>query len=197
MAKLPTRPFKVGPAELRWIFINGDGSLNQLKEPPAYEYKATAVMSEEAAKPFQDQILEFWNEYTTKKQPKSVGYKKNEEGKVEFTFKTNTSFKQKDGSDRPVKIRVFRANGSEITDDYHSRELKAANGSEGIVHGTMAIYDRPSGGGVTLYLSAIQFTKFIEYSGGVDVAPIDEEVDDGLGSDDGVNVAPVQTVPEI
>ena len=189
MAKLPTRPFKVGPAELDWVYLNGDGALNTLKEPPAYEYKATVVMTPERAAPYIQEIKEFWNEYTSKKKAKSLGYKENEEtGMIEFTFKTNASFKQKDGSEKPAVVRIFRANGQEITNPFHQAEKKTANGSEGIVHGTMAIYDRPSGGGVTLYLTAVQFTKFVEYQGSVQVEAVAEAEDDGLDTEDGLDV---------
>ena len=196
LAKLPTKPFKVGPGELSWVYLNGDGSLNELKVPPAYEYKATVLMTAERAKPYIKEIQDFWKAYSPTKKAKSLGYKLNEEtGMYEFTFKTNTSFKQKDGTERPVVVRVFRANGSEITKPFHEKQLKAANGSEGIVHGTMAIYDRPSGGGVTLYLTAVQFTKFIEYTGGVDVEAVEEE-DDGLDINDGLDVTS-QEAPEV
>ncbi len=203
MAKFPTKPFKCGPAELRWIFINGDGSLNELKTPPAYEYKATAVLPRDKAQPFMDQLDAFWLQYNggKKVKAKSLGYKIEEDeageptGMVSFTFKTNTAFKQKDGTEKPTVVRVFRGNGTEITRDYHAADKKAGNGSEGILHGTMAIYDRPAAKGVTLYLSAIQFTKFVEYSGSVDVSSVTEE-DDGLGGEDNLDIAPVDT-PEI
>ena len=189
MAKLPVKPIKVGPAELSWVYVNGDGSLNDLKEPPAYEYKATALLTPERAKPYIEQIESFWKEYAGTKKAKSYGYKVNEEtGLVEFTFKTNTVFKQKDGTEKPVIVRIFRANGQEITNQFHEAQKKVANGSEGVVHGSMAIYDRKTGAGVTLYLTAIQFTKFVEFAGAVDVEALETAEDDGLGTDDGLEV---------
>jgi len=61
----------------------------------------------------------------------------------------------------------------------------------------MAIYDRNAAArGITLYLSALQFTKFVEYTGAVDVQAETTE-DDGLGGDaDGLDVAPVE-MPEV
>jgi len=206
MAKLPTKAFKVGPAQLAWVFINGDGSLNDMGDVPKYEYKATAILPKDKAQPFIDQLNEFWKEYNGGKtvKAKSLGYKEEEDengektGMVTFTFKTNTAFEQKDGSKKPTVVRVFRGNGSEITESFHQAEKKTGNGSEGIIHGTMAIYDRNAAArGITLYLSAIQFTKFVEYAGSVDVSAVTEE-DDGLGGDDGLDVAPVtQEVPEV
>lgn len=193
MAKLPTKPFKVGssqtPAKLSWVFINGDGSLNDMGDVPKYEYKATAILKRAEAQPYIDQLDSFWLEYNggKKAKAKSLGYKieTNDEGaetgNVTFTAKTNTGFKQKNGEVKPTVVRVFRGNGSEITVPFHEKGLKASNESEGIVHGTMAIYDRNAAArGITLYLSAVQFTKFDEYTSGVDVETTEEEVDDGF-----------------
>jgi hypothetical protein len=50
---------------------------------------------------------------------------------------------------------------------------------------------------VTLYLTAVQFTKFVEYSGRVDVEAVDD-VDDGLDDGMGLDVTPeTSEVPEI
>ena len=198
MAKLPTKPFKVGPAELRWLFLNGEGSLNDMGDTPRYEYKATAVLPKDKAQPFIDQLEAFWLEYNSGKKvkAKSLGYKIEEDeegnptGMVTFTFKTNTKFLKSDGSESPAVVRVFRANGQEITKQFHDAEKKAANGSEGIVHGTMAIYDRNAAArGITLYLSAVQFTKFVEYAGAIDVEAV-ADADDGLDGEDGLDVQP-------
>ena len=199
MAKLPTKPLKIGPAELNWIFISGDGRLNELAEPPKHEFSATARMPIEAAKPVMDAIMTFWQEYAGKKaKPKSLGFKyeENDEGErtgyVLFSAKSNAFFTQKDGSEKKNVIRIFRANGQEITKQFHDAEKKAANGSEGILHVTAAIYDRSAAvRGVTLYLNAVQFTKFVEYAGSVEVEAVGEDIDDGLDTDDGLDVAPV------
>ena len=198
MAKLPSKPFKVGPGEIRWAYLNGQGSLNDMGDAPRYEYKATVVLPKEKAAPFIKQLKAFWEEYAGKgAKYKSLGFKEEEDGTVSFTFKTNTSFKQKDGSEKPTVIRIFRANGQEITDSFHAAEKKAANGSEGVVHGVAAVYDRNAAArGLTLYLSAVQFTKFQEYKGAVEVEAI-ADVDDGLDIGDGLDVAPVEEKPEI
>ncbi|RLF61868.1 MAG: hypothetical protein DRN33_06325 [Thermoplasmata archaeon] len=206
MAKLPTKPFKVGPANLQWVFINGDGSTNDMGDVPKQEYKSTAVLPLAQAQPYIDDLDAFWLSYNGGKvvKAKSLGYKyqENEAGEktgfVTFTFKTNTAFTQKNGTVKPTVVKVFRGNGAEITDAFHSMEKKASNDSEGIVHGTMAIYDRNAAArGITLYLAAVQFTKFDEYAGTVDVEAQETDEDDGLGGggEDGLDVAPVQ--PEV
>ncbi len=206
MAKLPTKPFKVGPANLQWTFINGDGSTNDMGDVPKQEYKSTAVLPLAQAQPFIDELDAFWLKYNAGKavKAKSLGYKYQEDdagektGFVTFTFKTNTAFTQKNGTSKPTIVKVFRGNGAEITGPFHSMEKKASNDSEGIVHGTMAIYDRNAAArGITLYLSAVQFTKFDEYAGKVDVEAQETDEDDGLGEggEDGLDVAPVQ--PEV
>ncbi len=211
MAKLPSKAFKIGPADLGWTFINGDGALNDLGDIPKYEYKSTAVMTKAQAKPYIEQLDAFWLEYNGGKDTdaKSLGYKpetkKNDAGKkietgnIEFTLKTNTEFKQKDGSTKPTTVRVFRGNGAEITKEFNEAERKTGNGSVGILHGTMAIYDRNAAArGITLYLSAVQFTKFVEYAGSVDVESVDTDEDDGLGGggEDGLDVTPEQ-MPDV
>jgi len=207
MAKLPTRPFKVGPANLQWTFINGDGSTNDMGDVPKQEYKSTAILTLAKAQPFIDQLDNFWLEYNggKKVKAKSLGYKIEVDkdtdeptGNVTFTFKTNTGFKQKDGTVKPTVIKVFRGNGADITAPFHAGEKKAGNDSEGIVHGTMAIYDRNAAArGITLYLSALQFTKFVEYAGAVEVEAQETNEDDGLGGDaDGLDVTPAE-MPEV
>ena len=206
MAKFPTKAFKVGPGALSWVFVNGDGSLNSMGDTPKYEYKATVILPKEKAQPFMDQLNDFWLEYNSGKKvkAKSLGYKVvedeegNETGDVTFTFKTNTAFKTKKGEDVPTVVKIFRGNGADITNVYHDAGKKAGNGSEGIVHGTMAVYDRNAAArGITLYLSAVQFTKFVEYAGSIEVDAVTEE-DDGLGTD-GLDVTPVETqaLPEV
>jgi len=202
MAKLPTSPFKVGPANLQWNFLNGDGATNDMGDTPKQEYKSTAILPLAQAKPFMAQLDKMWLDYNggKKTKAKSMGYREIENeagdktGEVSFTFKTNTGFTQKDGSIKPVVIKIFRGNGADITADYHAAEKKAANESEGIIHGTAAIYDRNAAArGITLYLSAVQFTKYVPYVGAMDVEAVTEDTDDGLDSEDGLDVTPVQT----
>lgn len=198
MGKLPSQAFKVGPAELNWIFINGDGALNDIGDAPRYEYKATARLPLAQAKPYMAQLEAFWLEYNGGKpsKAKSIGFKEEEvEGKptgfVTFTFKTSTAFAQKDGTEKPTIVRIFRGNGAEITKDYHAAEKKASNESTGLLHGTMAVYDRNAAArGITLYLSAVQFTKFVEYTGAVSVDAVETEDDDGLDTGDNLDVTP-------
>ena len=207
MAKvtLPKVPFKVGPATLQWIFINGDGSLNDMGDEPRYEYKATAVLPGDKAQPFIDTLKQLWKDYEGKAKPKSLGYREevdeegNTTGNITFTFKTNVSYTDRKGHEHATVVRVFRANGQEITDDFHDNNMKAANGSEGVIHGVAAVYDRNAAArGITLYLSAVQFTKFIEYTGNVNVEALATEADDGLdlSQDNNLDITP-ENVPDI
>ena len=159
MAKFPSKGFKVGPANLQWTFINGDGATNDMGDVPKQEYKSTAVLPLAQAKPYMDELDAFWLEYNNgkKSKAKSLGYKEQEDeagektGFVTFTFKTNTAFKQKDGTEKPTIVKVFRGNGADITAGFHAGAKKSGNDSEGIVHGTMAIYDRNAAArGITL-----------------------------------------------
>ena len=188
---LPKRKFKVGPGNLSWIFINGDGALNDLGEVEKYEYKATLTLPEEEAKPYIEQLEALWEEYTNGKKVKAttLGFKYEEDdegertGNVNFTFKTNVEYADRKGNLHPSVVKVFRANGQEITENYHATEKKAANGSQGILHGTAAVYENKANKGITLYLAAVQFTKFVEYTGAVDVEAVTGDVDDGLSTD--------------
>lgn len=186
---------KVGPGELRWVVINGEGKLNYMGDKPKYEYQAQVVLPKAKAQPFIDQIETFWKEYAgPKARPKSLGFKPeldqdgNETGNIVFNFKTNAVFTYRNGNEKPSVVRVFRANGQEITKQFHDAEKKTANGSEGVIHGVAAIYDRNAAArGVGVWLTAIQFTKFLEYRGAVDVDKLDVE-DDGLDAGDGLDV---------
>ncbi len=172
MVKLPEKVFKVGPAELRWIFINGDRSLYEIQDRPNYEYKATAALTKDKAQPYIDQLNAFWLKYNKGKivKAKSLGYKVEEDeagyptGLVTFTFVINTSFKMKDGTEEPTVVKVFEEKGTDITDIFHASEKKAGPGSVGVIHGFMKIYDNDTENrGIKLYLSAIQFTRFIDF----------------------------------
>lgn len=101
---------------------------------------------------------------------KSLGYKVEEDeagyptGLVTFTFVINTSFKMKDGTEEPTVVKVFEEKGTDITDIFHASEKKAGPGSVGVIHGFMKIYDNDTENrGIKLYLSAIQFTRFIDF----------------------------------
>jgi len=196
-----TKTIKTPIGELRWVFITGDGSFNEMSGND--EYRVSVVLPKEKALPLIKEIKSFFVEnFGEKAKPKSLGYKPEEDengdetGNYIFTFKTRVYFNKKDGSKQKVVIRVFRANGEEITKQYHAKELLAANGSEGIVYGVMSPYEKNKMKGVSLYLQAVQFTKFKEYTPIANVEAV-ENADDGLEVvDDGLGVSDETTKKE-
>jgi hypothetical protein len=181
---------------LEWVIISGQGKLNTLNDK--YQYTATVVMSPEEAQPLIDEINEFFETHKVKKFAKkdaqSLGFRPHkvktdeldeddqpiyeEDGNIAFTFKTDTEFK--DGNKK--KIKVFNAKGGEV--DLGSRAI--GNGSRGRLKGVVRYYETPKEHGVSLYLNAVQLSKFVPYVGGVQMDEMVDEDGDGFeGFDDG------------
>lgn len=188
--------------ELAWVNISGEGKENLSGK---MQYLASLILDPKnvpAHKAFIDQIDEFWADnkpaFMGKRKPKSIGYyfsdplrdaegqpikdeedkiKYDPEGRVTVAFKTATTFP--DGSTKLV--RVFNAKNKEVA----LGNKKIGNGSIGFVSGAMDIYEvtdnkkKAIDAGVTLYLDAIQLTKFVEYSADTGFEARDEEEEDG------------------
>lgn len=183
------KTFKTPICELRWVNLVGqdvsfdkDGS--QIKKVATGVIKDSKVADEINAR-----IQAIWAECKDK-----LGLKKatcdNEvlkpivdengdfKGEWELRFKTNVTFP--DGTEN--KIPIYNAKGKEV--DIGSKKI--GNGSQGIIHGEIAYYDAKAKKGLTLYLKAIQITKFVEYKVGVDAVDVSAEVgDDGFEAFDG------------
>lgn len=149
--------FRSPKGEFRWAYVSGQGrkNLNGIDE-----FSVNVVVPEAEAQAAIDQINEFWNENKPKgaKEPKSTGFKV-EGGNVIFTLKTKTVYA--DG--KPKEIRIFNAKAEPVSLPPNTR---IGNGSRGRASGIMAIYDAGvAARGVTLYLDAIQLTKFVPYKG--------------------------------
>ena len=163
--------------ELRWCFILPPGKKNNLNGEN--EYTASVVMSAEDAQPTIDLLDTLWEENKPKghsKPPKSMGYKIDDEsGEVSFNFKTKTTYPSGDEK----SIRIFNSKAEQIR---LPKDKKVGNGSQGRLSGVAAVYDAgPAARGVTLYLDAVQLTKFVAFSGGGPDFEIDEDGDfDGL-----------------
>jgi len=193
MAKTPQMNIAVGPAQLMWIYISGQGKpgLN------AGEFKYTATLrfpDAKSAKPFTDQIAAFWkdNKPTGATRAKTNGVKKvmrptgeldeddapimEETGEIDIVFSTATSWP--DG--KPKVIKVLNAKGQELA----LGERKIGNGSVGVVHGIAKIYDREDGKGVSLFLNAVQLKKYVEYTDTIDAADISGDDEDAFKSFD-------------
>jgi ABC-type oligopeptide transport system substrate-binding subunit len=147
------RSILIGRSKAKWAFLTKSReSLSGVKQ-----YSITAEMSQEDAAPIIKEIEEVFKESGIKKQPKSMGYKTNEEGNIEFSAKTNAFFA--DGSANSVPI--FDSKGKKV--DLGDKLL--GNGSEIRVKVTAATYEAGANAGVTLYLNSVQILKFIEYEG--------------------------------
>lgn len=151
--------FKTPIGEFNWVFINGQGkeSLNgDMKY--SIDVKVPADEAEEAIKILND----LWEDNKPKgmDKPKSMGFKADEDGNVTFTLKTGTTFPSGDKK----TIAVYNAQAEKIN---FPEDKKIGNGSQGRASGVASIYTlNKKEGGVTLYLDAIQLTKFVEYQGG-------------------------------
>jgi hypothetical protein len=149
-----------------WVFIDGEGKENLSGK---FKYTLNLVLSEEAAQPLVDQINAFWEANKPagfKKDPKSLGFKphtvKKDDayvptGKVNVVFGTDVAWP--DGTTKVVEVYNAKANKISLMGK------KIGNGSEGYVSGAMGIYStKAKEAGVTLYLNAVQLTKFLEFS---------------------------------
>lgn len=189
-------PVKTPIGELRWINISGEGK-KPLDPKNKNSYTVTLALPTDSPKcvELQNIINDFWAENKPKgaNKPKSTGFKEEVDretdkptGMTEFTFRTDTTFKD----NKPKTIQVFDARANDITSAM--TETRFANGSRGLVHGAMSIYDRPEGKGVSLYLNAVQFTKVIEYTGGVSADAVEDEEGEDYTYSNGV-ATPVNT----
>jgi len=166
--------------ELNWVFINGEGSYNELAEK--YEYKATLTMpiDDHEAQAFKQKLDELWENSQEKAQYEKAfaeakpamqakfeihpGYVIDEDdhgnptGTISFRFKTNTEFETKKGV-KQAKIDVYNAQAKKVD----LGDTKIGNGSIGRISGTAMTWYRAQAGGVSLYLSSIQVIKLVEY----------------------------------
>jgi hypothetical protein len=213
------RKVKTMVADLRWVFITGEGRNNAMKgEEPHMQYTASVLLDKNGPehKAIEAQIDAEWEaykkEFGVKGKPKTNGIKdymipsptgeidpdteevlKVESGKVLVTFKSNTTWK--DG--KPQVIKVFKPDGSDITAAVHAAAWSIGEGSRGIIHG---VAQGNSVGGkdkVTLYLSAVQLQKLVKYEGSsIETEVIDDGEDIDLG-DDGMEAVSTDNKPAL
>lgn len=179
-------------ADLMWIFIDAPGK--PAMDPTKPNRKLASLYADEkAAQPLIDAIDEFWDDnkgkgwkckskgYTPEKVLKEGGDKGNEDdyvksGRIIFNFWTGANWP--DGNDRVIDI--YNAKGNKVS----LGSKKIGNGSKGAISGTMAIYDSGlASRGVTLYLNAIQLTKFVEFSQDAGFGAQEEDEDAFMGVD--------------
>ena len=182
---MATVKIKSPKGELRWVTITGEGKENLSGKK---QFVASIVLdaSVPAHKEFMDSIDAYWEENKPAKYslaPKSLGYtaltEKDKDGnKTEIpgmfyaTFKTGVTF-----PDESAKvIDIYNAKGKKTSIGNQT----IGNGSVGIIAGSMGIYENKKGNailnaGVTLYLDAIQLTKFVPYEHDAGFAAEDDE----------------------
>lgn len=170
--------FKSPKGELKWVFIQSPGKLNNLNGE--HEYTASVTVSADEAATAVETLDTLWEENKPKgaKKPKSMGYRVDDEtGDVTFNFKTKTAYPSGDAKE----IRVYNAKADQVK---LPADKKVGNGSRGRVSGMASLYDAgPAARGVTLYLDAVQLVKFVEYVGADDFETEDEDGFDGFGDE--------------
>ncbi|RLA59501.1 MAG: hypothetical protein DRQ78_10545 [Epsilonproteobacteria bacterium] len=196
-----------GPLPLVWCYVSGKGSAKYGKDfksenPADFEFKASMKISAKEADELDKLIVAFWNANKPDKvvsptstflKPEMVdGTKKDKFGKLEkvesgkftITASTNTCFGK--GADlKMTSIKLLNSKGVEIPQSHplQKGDVGVGEGSEGFIHGKMAITEYEGKAYVKYYLAGVQFTKFVEYSGdGVEAVEVEVE-DDGLGGD--------------
>lgn len=189
--------------ELHWVNIQGQGKQNYNQD--GYNYVATVHLTGEDAEGLKAKIDEVLGDVPKGKTVKSTGYRQlfkdkegtlrspNKEGKImvdgeditaeceltdiwAFTFTTGTTYA--DGKTK--QINVYNAKSKKV--DMGERQI--GNGSEGAISGKMRRFERGKEIGVSLFLHAVQLTKFEAYEG--DAGFEEQEGDfDGVDETDG------------
>lgn len=162
---------------LKWVHVTGAGK----KDLQGRDiFSADIEMPREVAQTLIDTIDALWESDKPKgaKEPKSTGYRINEDGMCKFTFKTAARYPS--GDAKEVQIFDAKAVATKLTD-------KIGNGSVGRLAGTAAIYDAGvAARGVTLYLDSLQLIKLVKYQ---EAASFDVEEGDDVFTSDATFVA--------
>ena len=145
---------KTPKGELKWCQIQGAGK----KDLQGRDiFSVDIEMPADDAAPLMAEIDALWESDKPKgaKEPKSTGYRVNDDGTVKFTFKTAAKYPS--GDPKEVVLYDAKANRTKLKD-------KIGNGSIGKVAGTAAIYDAGvAARGCTLYLDSVQLIKLVKY----------------------------------
>jgi hypothetical protein len=166
--------------KLMWVNISGVGKVNYNED--GREYVASVLLDAAIAKPLLEQINSAYeNDHQKDKKQRSLGYKScdedgaaNEDGKYySFNFKTSTTYQ--DGKSKRITVYNSKAQKVDLG------EAKIGNGSIGAISGSMRYYINGKEDGVSLWLNAVQITKFEEY---VDDAGFEEQGDGFTGIED-------------
>jgi hypothetical protein len=162
---------------LKWAQITGAGK----KDLQGRDiFSVDIEMNQAVAQELVDQIDALWESDKPKgaKDPKSTGYRVNDDGTVKFSFKTATKYPS--GDPKEVAIYDAKAERVKIKD-------KIGNGSIGRVSGVASIYDAGvAARGVTLFLDSVQIIKLVKYA---EAASFDVEEGDDVFTSDATFVA--------
>ena len=167
---------------LAWVFITGNGK----KDLNGNDRFVASVKYKKGSKEFKaisEQIDTFWKENKPKgkTRAKSNGIKEefNKDGEATGFFLVNfwTGTVYPDGSDKVIK--TYNSKGAEVA----LGARKIGNDSRGAISGAMDIYANGPNVGVTLYLNAVQLTKFVEYDGGAGFSAVEDDEDGWTGDD--------------
>jgi hypothetical protein len=169
----------------KWTFVEGKGKEDD-KGNCKYQTVIRVHESAKGVKEKMDRIDEFWKENKPKQakpRPVHKAYKFEEDdetgektGYVLFGFSTSTTWPSGDTKQikiftagnpkKDIPVREVALNGKKIGEESRARAI-----------GTLAIYEYEKQFGTTLFLDAMQLTKFVEYVGGIDASDV-EAIDD-------------------
>lgn len=180
--------------ELAWVFITGKGR-EDLNGNDRYVASLKLANDSAELKAIKATIKEFWdaNKPKGKGLPKSNGIKVQrdketgeETGFTLINMWTGTTF-----PDGKIKvIKTYNSKGIEV--NLGSKSI--GNGSRGSLSGVLAIYSNGPNVGVTVYLNAVQLTKFVEYSTDAGFAAQEDGEDSFTGIDNEEGFEPVDEV---
>jgi len=188
--------------DLMWVFIDGKGK-KDLNDNDRYVASLRFPDGGVIHKSLEAELRAFWTEHKPKGKgkPKSNGLKpelgkevdaegeKIPTGQVMFNMWTGIAFP--DGTQKVIKI--YNSKGTEVS----LGKKKIGNGSRGSLSGQMAIYINGANVGVTVYLSGIQITKFVEFKqdDGFKTQADTEGGFDGVENEDGFTGTEDEDVP--
>lgn len=199
--------------ELSWVNISGQGKLNYNED--GYNYQANIALSGADAEAFKAKIDEVKEGCPKNLKLKSLGYRpewqdkegnlfvETEErtpdekdgdkltGRIIFTASTRTTFD--DG--KPTTINVYNAKGKKV--DMGDRLI--GNGSFGSLSTKLKVYVNGKATGVSIYLKAVQLTKFVPYEDGGGFAEVEgdfdgfDDADEEFQNSDEASASPQET----
>lgn len=186
--------------EFHWAFI-GAGSYqnNEFDDSKPEKNVKTITLhlqkDSTACKNLTEMLDKIWADAVDEKRlkkstkPSSPIYKELEDddgdltGIIAFRFKTNAFYKEKE-----VKIPIYNAQGIEVS----LGNENIGNGSRGAVHFTTNVYEFGGKYGLSLYLAAVQLTKFVAYKQvDIETSSIEDEEGDNFTGNE-VNDSPYE-----